>query len=139
MCYILFTVGEKHDILDELGLEPSTTMVRSVKIARTEEGYRINDMNFASKKFAKRYIELFLKNLDGRINNLMVCDAMHPKINYPLQKSEKEKTSYAPTFVYYERGELVLEDLLLDNPKERNMKIKMMTEQHSIDVRTKFS
>ncbi len=82
-------------------------------------------IRFASKREAKRYLELKLMEKAGRISNLRL------QVRYPLVI----ETTYVADFVYDEKGEEIVEDVKGHRTREYLQKRRHMKKQHNIDIR----
>jgi hypothetical protein len=82
-------------------------------------------IRFASKREAKRYLELKLMEKAGRISNL------RRQVRYPLVI----ETTYVADFVYDEKGEEIVEDVKGHRTREYLQKRRHMKKQHNIDIR----
>lgn len=91
----------------------------------------VGGIRFASKKEASRYTELCLLANNYKIQGLK-C-----QVKFPLIKKSKygREVRYIADFVYYENGELVVEDVKGYKTDVYKLKKRMMAELYGIIIK----
>ena len=96
----------------------------------------VNDIQFDSKREARRYLDLRAMEIAGQIKNLQL------QVKYTLIPSQKidgkvveREVNYVADFVYEQNGETVVEDSKGHRTKDYILKRKMMLYFHGIRIR----
>jgi hypothetical protein len=88
----------------------------------------VDGISFASKREAKRFVELRLIQKAGVISDLKT------QVRYPLDVNGQPVCHYIADFTYLEKGELVVEDSKGYRTPEFILKSKLMRAVHGIEV-----
>lgn len=90
---------------------------------------RVNGIRFDSKREAKRWSELLLLEMAGRIANL------RRQIRFRLNVLGVEVCQYVADFVYIEAGQMIVEDVKGFRTPVYRLKAKLMKAIHGIEIR----
>ena len=85
----------------------------------------VDGIKFASAKEARRYGELKLLQMAGKISQL----ELQPRYKLVIE------VTYVADFRYVEKGETIIEDVKGCLPREYKLKRKAMLEQHGVTIR----
>lgn len=91
----------------------------------------VNGIRFPSKKEADRYVELTYLNESYQIQNL------HRQVKFPLVKKSKygREIKYVADFVYYQNGELIVEDVKGYKTPVYKLKKRLMAELYGVIIK----
>src|SRR5437660_1011127 len=102
-------------------------MLRRTKYAN--EVVVVNGVRFASKREARRWLELRLLEGAGQISEL------RRQVRYDLDVNEIHVCAYLADFVYTEKGQTVVEDAKGVRTREYRLKARLMRACHGIEIR----
>lgn len=121
-----------NNFLKSLGLSIDERSRRGLRLEIKDNDLAIDGYRFPSDAEKRRYIELKIRANNGEIQDLFV--AAPAGVSYRLTDG-RDTLRYTPTFIYYDKNGLVLEDARKLQSEGNLHKIEMMKIQHDIEVK----
>ncbi|MEZ5427294.1 MAG: hypothetical protein R2747_13575 [Pyrinomonadaceae bacterium] len=126
------TLKTTNEFLESLGLRLDQSARRGIRLEIKDGDLSIDGYRFPSDAEKRRYIELRIKANRGEIHSLLVAGPAG--VSYRLRDG-CDTLRYCPTFIYQDKGGIVLEDARKIQSEDNLRKIELMKKQCGINVK----